>query len=157
MNIHLLLETGILLWAAAFYLQRKAERMLLVAAYVGFLTVVGISIWTTGPYVYFNDADVTECLIMTIVYTYVLYRLIWGSRERTRTEKAAMIVCIGLLVYFACSVPLIALLHYMQQHDPETGSYLFTLIIDVTANLRYLLVAVAFLMVGTTIEKNQRS
>jgi len=153
MNIHMILETSILLFAASKQLKHRAERVFVATAYGVFLTVVILSLISKGPFIYFNNADVTECLIMTTVYTYILYRLIWKG-ESTRQNTAGIVLCIGLLIYFACSVPLIAMLHLMEKHDPETGSFLFYIINDVTANLRYLLTAVAFWLVGRTIHQN---
>lgn len=153
MNIHMVLETSLLLFAASKYLKLRAEKVFVATAYGVFLSVVILSLITKGPTIYFNYADVTECLIMTTVYTYILYRFVWKA-ESTRRNTAGIVLCIGLLIYFACSVPLIAMLHLMEKHDPETGSFLFYIINDVTANLRYLLTAVAFWLVGRTIHQN---
>ncbi|MNY27787.1 hypothetical protein D3C86_1617180 [compost metagenome] len=55
-----------------------------------------------------------------------------------------------MLIYFGCSVPLMALLNVIHENDPEASNFLFISISDVAANLRYLFLAGAFLTVSRT-------
>ncbi len=147
MNLHLIGETVILLSAAFVRVIEKPAKVIIIIALVIFLMVVFYQLTTTGIERYFTAADVTECMIMTVLYSYLLYRAI-VERNKNKQTSGVVLICIGLLIYFACSVPFIALLHVIQQRDPEANSFLFFVINDVVANLRYILMAVAFWLIA---------
>lgn len=143
MNLHLIGETLFLLAAALVKVPEKPLKAVVVTTAVVFLTVVFYQMAITGMSMYFNTADVTECTIMTLVFGYLLFRTMTESRN-SKYKTPVILACTGIVVYFACSVPLVALLHVIQQRDPKTNDFLFFVINDVVANLRYLFLALAF-------------
>lgn len=143
MNIHLIIETGLLLMAAWFVLPKTLRTFVCAGAFLLFLFVLGIQVGKQGFGVYLNYADVSACLLITLVFSVVLYT--FGQQSSVRLwrspEKWA---CLGILMYFACSVPYVSMMNYLQTENPAANTFLYYLISGVLANLRYLLLALAF-------------
>ena len=152
LNVHLFLETGLLLAAAWFVVPTLFGRPLIVGAFMLFSVVFVLQAWTESIRIYLNYADVTACLVLTIVYSMVLYTFSQRSKQPLwrSPEKWA---CLGILLYFACSVPYVSIMNYLQEHHPTVNTFLYYLISGVLANLRYLLLALAFLMIYRTSTK----
>lgn len=149
MNLHLIGETLLLLTAAFIQIREKPIRVVVGMSAVAFLTIIGIQWIRTGIGQYFHMADVSACLIMTMFFSYILYKAI-VDRKKDRRNVAVILMCIGVLIYFGCSVPLMALINVIHETDPEASNFLFVSISDVVANLRYLFLAAAFLTVSRT-------
>jgi len=156
MNIHLILETGLLLTAAWFVLPTLIGKPLIVGSCILFSVVFVVQGWKQGWGTYLNYADVTACLVLTIVFSMVLYTFAQRTNQRLwrSPEKWA---CLGILLYFACSVPYVSMMHYLEEHNPPVNTFLYYLISGVLANLRYLLLAVAFLMIYRTATKQTQT
>ncbi|WP_300665504.1 hypothetical protein [Fluviicola sp.] len=145
MNIHLIIETGLLLTAAWFVLPKAFRTFLCAGAFLSFLTAIGIQGCMYGFDGYLNYADATACIAITVIFYMVLYT--FGQQTRVRLlrspEKWA---CLGILMYFACSVPYVCMIDYLQTESPAVNTFLYYLISGVLANIRYLLLALAFWM-----------
>ena len=145
MNIHMIFETGLLLIAAWFILPEMLRSILTIGAFSVFLFVFGMQGMNQGFGTYLNYADVTACILMTLVFTLLLYAF---GQQKTgpfwlSPEKWA---CLGILVYFACSVPYVSMMGYLEKKNPEVNTFLYYLISGVLANARYCLLALAFWM-----------
>lgn len=145
-NIHLILETGLLLAAARFALPGTTGKILTGGAFGIFLVVFGLQSFRQGFGIYLNYADVSACLILTTVFSLVLFTFGQGTTKGFKNipEKWA---CLGILIYFACSVPYVSMMHYLEVENPKVNSFLYHLISDLLANLRYLLLAFSFLLI----------
>jgi hypothetical protein len=141
MNIHLVLETGLLLWAARFMYAKTNGRWFLVLGAIGFTVVYISQVALNGFLHYLHYADLTECIVITLVFAPVLFNSPAG-----KTGLPLRIACVALLIYFACSVPYVSLMNDLQQHSPKLNSLLYHLISDILANVRYALVALAFVV-----------
>jgi len=141
MNIHLVLETGLLLWAAQFMYRKTNGRWFLIAGGAGFAVVYIAQVALNGFQHYLHYADLTECIVITLVFAPILH-----NSPNGKTGLSLRTACVALLVYFACSVPYVSFMDYLQQHSPELNSRLYHFISDVLANLRYALIALAFVI-----------
>ncbi len=141
MNIHLVLETGLLLLAAQFMYGKANGRLLLVLGATGFVVVYIAQVALNGFQSYLHYADLTECVVITLVFVPILFNSPAGKEG-----LPLRIACMALLVYFACSVPYVSLMNYLQHRSPKLNSLLYHLISDILANLRYALIALAFVM-----------
>lgn len=155
MNIHLIVETGLLLIAAWFILPKMLRTVLPIGAFSFFLIVFGIQVGNQGFEDYLNYADVAECIVITLVFSIVLFT--FGQQGRVpfwaSPEKWA---CLGILLYFACSVPYVSMMGYLERENPEVNTFLYYLISGVLANVRYFLLALAYWMIYRNAKK-QRS
>jgi len=141
MNIHMVLETGLLLWAARLRANESKNGVLVYIGGICFVIVYSVQISVCGFYKYLHYADLTECIVITLVFAPILF-----ASPAGKTGLALRVACFALLIYFACSVPYVSLMNYLQLHSPKLNSMLYHLISDVLANVRYALVAVAFVL-----------
>ena len=152
MNIHMIIETGLLLIAAWFVLPEMLRTVLTIGAFSLFLLVFALQGSERGLGSYLNYADVTACIGITLVFSVVLYN--FGQRKSAAfwqsPEKWA---CLGILLYFACSVPYVSMMHYLETKNPEVNTFLYYLISGVLANVRYLLLALAYWMIYRNAKK----
>ena len=146
MNLHMLLESTLLIGAAFFCFKNKWGKLFSVMSLFVFFLVFTTQIFTKGLNIYFSYADVTECILVTLLYITLLYKF---SREWNAPwwQSHEILLCIGLLMYFSCSVPYITMMYYLQEKNPALNHLLFDLISNVLACARYALVAIAFWMV----------
>jgi hypothetical protein len=155
MNLHLIGETMLLITAAFVQITEKPMKIFVGCAFLAFLVILIIQLITNGIVHYLNAMDVSECVIMTMLFGYILYKAII-DRKKDNRNRAVVLLSIGLLIYFACSVPFMALIQLIQQRDPNASALLFHVISDVIANLRYLFLAAAFWVISRpTIHLNQ--
>ncbi len=145
MNIHLIIETGLLLTAAWFVLPKAFRTFVCVGAFLSFLVALGIQGWSQGFDVYLNYADGVACIVITLAFYMVLYTL-WKQTRVSFWKSPENWACLGILMYFACSVPYIWMMDSLQIESPKTNTLLYYLISGALANLRYLLLALAFWM-----------
>ena len=59
------------------------------------------------------------------------------------TRSPIVWISLGIILYFGGAVPYLSLMHYLQS-NPKINLLLFRIIIDVLANIRYLLLALGF-------------
>lgn len=147
MNIHMVAETVLLATAAAVALRHSRAAVSAPAVLAGFILVFVFQVLRDGFTVYLNYADVAECIGMTVLYGLLLYILLTRPAAGRHVQSETM-VCLGLLFYFAGSVPYLTMMHYIQLRDPELNHLLFDLISNVLAGVRYLSAGVAFLLAG---------
>jgi len=105
-----------------------------------------IQIAVNGIWIYSHFTDLVACFIITLISVFVLYE-IFLKTEKQWYRQPEVYICVGLLVYFASSIPYIALMGYLQEKQPELNTIMFQVINGVLANLRYLGVAIAFWLV----------
>lgn len=152
MNIHMIIETGLLLTAAWFVLPEMLRSTITIGAFSVFLLVFGIQGVNQGFGIYLNYADVSACILITLVFSMLLYT--FGQRKTApfwlSSEKWA---CLGILLYFACSVPYVSMMGYLEKKNPEVNTFLYYLIISVLANARYFLLALAYWMIYRNAKK----
>lgn len=142
MNLHLLLETGLLLAAARFAIQQCWGTYLAIVAYLFFLVVFCAQGFRAGFGIYLNYADVAACISITVVFSFTLYH--FSRQARVKWYAPEKLICLGILAYFACSVPYVSMMHYLQKSSPAINTFLYHLINDFLANVRYLMMATAF-------------
>ncbi|TSJ45382.1 hypothetical protein [Fluviicola chungangensis] len=152
MNIHMLIETGILLAAAWCVLPKMLRTPLVIGAFSLFLLVFGVQGSGQGFGTYLNYADVTACIGITLVFSVVLYN--FGQTTSTAFWKSPeKWACLGILLYFACSVPYVSMMNYLERTNPAINTFLYYLISGVLANVRYFLLALACWMIYRNTKK----
>lgn len=144
LNIHILLECSLLMWASLGRLKVLWQRSVVLALFLVFLCCYLLQGITGGFNSYLNYADVSACIALTLIYSMVLYTLLHRRRQHPGETLPGLLLCSGLLLYFAGSVPYIALLHYMEKYSPGYNALLFDAISNGLAFIRYMLCALAF-------------
>jgi hypothetical protein len=152
LNMHMIIETGVLLTAAWFILPEMLRTVLSLGAFSLFLLAFAFQAWSQGFGTYLNYADVAACIGITLVFSVVLYHA--GQRTHTAfLESPEKWACLGILLYFACSVPYVSMMNYLEKINPNVNTFLYYLISGVLANIRYLLLALACWMIYRNAKK----
>ncbi|MGQ3012081.1 MAG: hypothetical protein ACT6QS_00090 [Flavobacteriales bacterium] len=144
LNIHILLECSLLMLASLSRLEALWQKILAPALFLIFLCIYLLQGITGGFSSYLNYADVSACIALTLLYSMVLYTLLHRRRQHPGETLPGLLLCSGILLYFAGSVPYIALLHYMEKYSPGYNALLFDVISNGLAFIRYMLCALAF-------------
>jgi uncharacterized membrane protein len=93
------------------------------------------------------------CLLISITYINVLFRL-YISGERVE-KKRITLLCFALLLYFACSIPLFAMLKFLIHSSSDRAQKLYNTINWALSLVRYALLAIFFLLYA--LKKNESS
>jgi hypothetical protein len=146
MNIHLSLESTLLIAAAVLYFTERWKKNLSICLWIIFVVIHLAQISINGIVVYSHYSDLAACFIISFLYVLILYEA-FSKPGQPWFRSPEVIICIGILAYYASSIPYIALMGYLQKSYPKVNETLFNVINGVLANLRYLSVAIAFWLV----------
>jgi hypothetical protein len=156
-NIFMPIETLLLLLAAFTYPKLKRIRTALFFLVGTFLLIYFADIFfIIGWKNFCYHAAIVQGLVLAITYMALVY--FWFRQKGHNTEKIFVILSgSGMILYFACGIPYLGMMFYLQKLDPGMNSELFQKIVVQLAKLRYLLVGISFLVAGwrTKKEKSQ--
>lgn len=153
-NIHVGAEAFILFVAALSILKDPLERKTTFGIMILFVLIFVSLLLYYGPYEYIQLTDVAACFSLTIVYSMVLNRIIRINKQES-WKTPELLASVGLLVYFGGSVPFVSMTNFLSTTQPELYSLLFDIINVGLANIRYLLLALAFIFIYRARGKNQ--
>jgi hypothetical protein len=144
-NVSLLLEAAILHAAAYYFTKLKWLKYLVLSCLVIFLSAFVLQTIFGTFAEYFNKCDTLNCILMTLVFSPLLYEA-FHNDERMHTNNGMIWIFVGLLIYFAGSIPYISVLEYLQSHNTIDNYLVMRLLTDLLANIRYLFLAIGFFM-----------
>lgn len=144
-NVYIFAEVMILLYAAQLYLSGSTRKRIVLIGIISFLSIYVIEGVTDGFSDILNITLVAAGLIVVVVYGMVMYSALHQTDFDWKMSPELWL-CIGTLVYFACNVPFIGLIHQLLRYDAKLVDSLFY-ITEVLAAIRYLMVSVAFIIV----------
>jgi hypothetical protein len=140
-NFFMPIETALLTASAWLMLRTQYKHWLFTAGYALFIAVY---IFTFEAGRFSVKASITEGLILSVFYLLVLFSVL-QKRISHQVAVSHTLVSLGMVLYFACSVPFLSTLYYIRDNHPLLGKDLFRYIIILLALLRYLLIAIGFL------------
>jgi len=138
-NILITIEMGLILLAVGSLFDSKKMRNILQGSYLMFLTVLMVDIILRGFFVFVRDASIVQGLLLTFILLYVLYTEFMGEKR-----WSIIFACIGMVLYFACYVPCLSIMFYLQELNPELNQKLFQYLVVLPQVIRYFFVAGAF-------------
>lgn len=144
-NIAVPVELLILTIAASTVSKNKLTRRLILSSYIFFLISIYLQTHFSNSDSFINYAMASGSIIMTVLFVWTIY-IKFTSDLPFRMYRPEAFACLGLIIYFACSVPYISIMTYLNENSPEESKSLFNYIIDNLANIRYLLLGIAFLL-----------
>lgn len=145
-NLVILVETTFLLAAAYSYFNNQLYKQACVVTFACFVVVFVIQLWLDGFTSFLNYAGVMEGIAVILSYTPVLYFQFTEVAFSWKRSPVAWLTC-GLLLYFTGIIPYLSVFNYINHSDPGSSEQLFKFIVDVLANIRYLMVAAAFWLI----------
>lgn len=147
-NIIMPVEIGILLYSVEIYFKTVKSRVVVRGLYLFFLIIYFSDvIYFTQLANFAYHAAIAEGFIMTSVYTFLLYELLM-NRVNGKIDQPTILVSLGMVVYFACTVPYLCFMVYFQEKDSGLNDLIFQYVVISLASFRYLLIAVAFYLAG---------
>lgn len=146
-NVLIVIEAGFLLFAAQAYFNTQRSKKVLILLFGVFLSVFFADVFIfTGIVKFAHHAAITEGIILTGVYLFLLYEQL--KQKIDRSSKAMIIASTGIALYFAGTIPYLGIMFYLRELDAALSKELFNNIVIVLALVRYLLVAIAFFIVA---------
>lgn len=148
-NIYSLVECLMLVLIGQKYLNKHPAGRIAIWSFGVVIIVFTVEIVQRGISTFTNYSACIQALLIMYIYLVVFYQR-FMSGDNSRAALADKSFCLGTLLYFACMVPYMSLLNYLQSKDSALNATLFASIVLVLENIRYLLTAVAFYLYGTT-------
>ena len=140
-NMFVILETGLLLYAASLALKSPAARLAIVAA--GFVIA---AIWVAESYQHtiysFNTYSyLAECIMLLTAYVTVMYHEVLRSALTFR--NAVFWLSLGVIINAGCNIPFFCLFRYLTHYNIPVARKLY-LIVGLVSDIQYVCCIIAF-------------
>jgi hypothetical protein len=143
LNSYSALETFCLLLAFTTQIRQKREKRILALFVLPYL-VLFVYDWSQNSiYSFYSLSFYAECVLLILVYSYLLYSIIHRHPTEWKTKPETWMV-IGLLLYYAGTAPYMALFNALNDSHSKLLHILHLIINDLLCNTRYLLLALGF-------------
>ncbi len=144
-NSYTLLECTVLVLAGVVRLQNKTTPWFAGGGYLAFLAVFFYQVSDAGFGVFANDAACFEGVLVVTIYLLILYRQFVDAGE-TKSGRSDTWLCLGMVLYFACIIPYLSMIYYLQRTNQALTMDLYNKIILGFENLRYLFITISFFL-----------
>lgn len=141
-NLYIPVDFGCVLLAATAFLPSRARRYLPICGGL-YLASWLLCICTSGIHAFANWAFLTGCLLLTLIYLIVLFQS--SLSDAIPGRRNIYLLCFGILLYYAGSIPLFGMLNYLIRVYPKTAKLLYGNINWGLSLARYLLILLYFL------------
>jgi len=143
-NIYIFLETLLLFLAAGCYLTSKKGRQVLTLLFSAFIVIYFIELIFFGLAANFAAiSSITEGLFVSCIFIHIMFIQL-NRKENNSINIPVVTVSLGLVIYFAATVPYLSTLN-LRFTNFSSIRYLFQKIVVNLSNVRYLLLAAAFI------------
>lgn len=146
-NAGMVVESGLLFFAAHTFFHTRTSKYVLLLLYSGFLSVLLFDFCFSGIKAFAVHAYITSGVFITGIYLCILF-LHFHHHVRGYITLPLLLSCIGILIFFAGMVPYLSMMPYLQELDAGLSQKLFKYTVLLMGILRYLLVAIAFMLLG---------
>jgi hypothetical protein len=149
-NSYMLIEALTLGLAGYFYFKEQKIKQVMLTLIVLFVVVYFIYFSKYDFDVFANYMYAAQGVFLIPIFSMVLY---YGFRAGVNnwTSVPEIWVSIGILMYFGCLAPYLSMYTYLGKNYPDTSRFLFHLINDALANIRYFLLAFGFFLMRRNI------
>ncbi len=151
-NINLFIELSIIFYAFRIYLKESWIKKSVTIAYLIFVSVYALTGWQQGFWVILNYADLTSCFLMTLILVYA-YFIVSQEKNISIWKSPEKLAIMGMLIYFAGSIPFIAMWDYLITNSPKVLALLYVGINYTIAYIRYIFVGIAFWLIYKNAKK----
>jgi hypothetical protein len=143
-NLLVPVETALLFTAAHSYFNTSKSKYVLLGIYILFFAVYLLDIGClTGVNNFAFHASIAEGVLATGIFISVLYFQLDQGMNAFNSWPITFI-CLGMVLYFAGSIPYLSTLFYFNRKDPVLNLKLFHNIIGLLAHVRYIGLALGF-------------
>ncbi len=152
-NFHTGVEAILLFIGAFSALKSNLEKGIFYTLFGIFLIFWLFHLIFLGPYDTSDMSDLAACITLMLTFTILLFRQISYSKIRW-LKSPEILTTMGILLYFAGSVPFVAMTNYIAKNDVDLYILMYYFINVGLANLRYLLLALSFYLIWKHKGKN---
>ncbi len=145
-NIYFLIEIFIILYATYQFLRNKGVKKLFLIGMTVILVAYFTEIALTGINVFANYSFAFYSMFIATIFLYILYQ-VTNPRREEQNAKAILFISLGIVLFFLCNAPYMAMMNYLQKINPVLNAQLFHIITDVLSNIRYFLFLVGLVMI----------
>jgi hypothetical protein len=143
-NVLIFIETSLLFAAAQAYFKSDTSKKVLLLFFGCFLIVFFADVFYLTDFRNFAyHAAITEGLFITGIYITLLY-FQFMKKAHIFLTAPIILASVGMVLYFAGTIPDLCLVTYFQKIDPHLNQELFQNIVVVLGDVRYLFIALAF-------------
>lgn len=144
-NVFLPIETALLLSAAQLYFNSKKSKHVLLVSYLIFLMIYAMDIlWIGNIRNFAIHAATIEGILLMLVSIVMLYT---HFMHRSGGLSSPIVFAgTGMVFYFASTIPYFCVMFYFQRQNSDQNKYLFNYIVVTAAFIRYLFLALTFLV-----------
>jgi hypothetical protein len=154
-NLNILIETSLLLMAASKWQGSRNFKQIALYAFLFFIAAFTILTFRSGFLIFNSYAYALESLVIIFIYLLILKQSYYDFSE-SHERKYERWICIGLILFFGCSLPYFSLFNFFNIYYPNLSKSLY-FITEVLANLRYLMLGVGFWLIRKDSIKFARS
>jgi hypothetical protein len=145
-NFYIIVETWVLGLVAISFIRDKLLRQIFFALLVIFSGVWLFFVIKNSIYAFANIPLVLGAIMMVVMYvTALVTNMLFTDKQIYK--QPLFWLCLSVMLYFGCVVPVVALFNYLVEKMPVLGRKLGMIIIVLTI-VRYPLVAVSYLLLG---------
>lgn len=145
-NIYLFVEASFLFGAASVFFKERFIRLTLLLCYVFFMLFFFTAISLNGFLEFSSYALSLESILLIIVYILILYKVIISGSAGT-SKSTEIWISVGLVLFLACNLPYFSMFNYLNKYDLALSQKLHASITQIFSHLRYLFLAIGFLMI----------
>jgi hypothetical protein len=142
-NLGFFVEITLLILSIRVYFDNKVLNFLLGISWGVFFTSFLIETSHQSIHVFANKTYIIGGFLIISLFSYMLYK-IFSSENSNPFYNSKLWVCAGLVLFYACNIPYLSVINYLNINYPNLSSLLFKFITDILANLRYLFLGVSF-------------
>lgn len=125
-NLYMPLEVWLIGMTAYYYIRTPAIKKSLLLLLPINTIIWGVIIIQEGINAFALAAIVTESIILTFAFIYILIELLQAqTKDSYITRSSTFWIAISIVIYFGCNIPLFSFLQYLMEVDMNYARLLF--------------------------------
>lgn len=146
-NIEMIIEISLIFLAAYSYFNKVLSKRILIILFSLFLCILFINFYFYPSNMLSNYAYITGGILITGIYLTILFSHFYIRKDDYLTAPL-VISGLGIVLYFAGTIPYLSMMYSLQKKDAHFNQSLFQTIVVALAFIRYLFLAIAFFLLG---------
>lgn len=142
-NCYMISDCGLLL-LAGYYFKLRLSSLFLIIGFLIFLTVWSWNIYSSGMSEFPIPAHIVNSILQVGTYLFILYQTTVIHKE-SLIQSPAFWICLGIILFFGCSIPFFSLLGFLAKNAREILDRL-SIVLKILIAVRYLLLSVGLLI-----------
>lgn len=143
-NFYIFFELWLIGSIAIQLFNLPVHRRLIILGLILCSVIDGVCIWRMGLNTFANWGYLCACILFTSVFLMAFIRLYSSNQVTQLTIQPKFWVCLSMVVYYGCNIPMFGILNYAIAHRPAIADKIYE-INDYLNVIHYLFIAIAFI------------